>query len=98
MLKCHCPTQQAIPAHRASCGNTWCPGGIQGTVPSQGNLLKIFCGGGRVPEEIWPKKAPCGTHLLETVEWVEKREGNEAKISLEDSCPGRTRQQRACDI
>lgn len=66
---------------------------------ARGNLLKIFCGGGGVPEEIWPKKAPCGTHLLETVEWVEKRQGNEAEISLKGSYPGKTqKKQRACDI
>lgn len=30
---------------------------VQGMVSSQRVLLKIYCGGGRVPEEIWPRKA-----------------------------------------
>lgn len=57
MLKCHCSSYQPIPAHKANHGAQEQIVVIQGMVSPQINLLKIFCVGGRVPEEIWPRKA-----------------------------------------
>lgn len=44
------------------------------------------------------KRLLVGHICLKQLSGWKKRQGNEAKIPLEDSCPDKTQQQRACDI